>query len=124
MLEELKKSIDKGLEFAVSTRDKITQAAKEMAKENKLTKEEAKKLMDHLLEKSDEARKNLETEVQKVIQASLKKMKVPTQEEIKALEARIKTLEGSRKSAVKTKPAAKKAAKQKPPVAGKQTPKP
>ena len=77
MLEELKKSIDKGLEFAVSTRDKITQAAKEMAKENKLTKEEAKKLLDHLLEKSDEARKNLETEVQKVIQASLKKMKVP-----------------------------------------------
>ena len=124
MLEELKKSIDKGLEFAVSTRDKITQAAKEMAKENKLTKEEAKKLLDHLLEKSDEARKNLETEVQKVIQASLKKMKVPTQDEIKVLETRIKALEGSRKSTVNAKPAAKPAAKRKPPVAGKQIPKP
>jgi len=49
MFEELKKSIDKGLEYAFMTTDKLTKAAREMAKENNLTKEEAKKLLDHLV---------------------------------------------------------------------------
>ena len=69
MLEELKKSIDKGLDYAALTRDKITQAAKEMAKDNKLNKEEAKKLMDHWLKKSEEARKTIEADIQQLVHA-------------------------------------------------------
>jgi len=51
MFEELKKSIDKGLDYAFMTTDKLAKAAKEMAKENNLTKEEAKKLLDLLVKK-------------------------------------------------------------------------
>jgi len=107
MLDELKKTIDKGLEFATMTRDKIAQAAKDIAKENKLNKEEAKKLLDHLLKKSDEARKSLETDFLQLVQTTLEKMKVPTQKEIKLLEGRIKKLESFHKTAAKAKAAPK-----------------
>ncbi|MCK9203604.1 MAG: phasin family protein [Bacteroidales bacterium] len=117
MLEDLKKSIDKGLEYATTTRDKITQAAKEMAKENKLNKDEAKKLLDHWLQKSEEARKNLETDVQHLIQTSLKKMNIPTQEEIKTLEGRIKKLESLHKAPAKSKIAPKVVKTSKTPIA-------
>ena len=108
MFEELKKSIDKGIEYAFMTRDKLTQAAKEMAKENKLNKEEAKKLLDHLVKKSEETKKNLQDDLQELIKNTLKKMNIPAQEEIKKLEARIAKLESYHKTPVKPK-AVKKA---------------
>jgi len=42
MFENLKEKLDKGIEYAFMTSEKITKAAKELAKENNLTKEEAK----------------------------------------------------------------------------------
>jgi len=105
MLENLKKNIDKGLDYAAMTTDKITKAAKELAKENNLTKEEAKKLMDHLVKKSEEAKKSLESDLHDVVKSIMKKMDIPNKEEIKKLEDRIKKLEGFHKTAAK--PAAK-----------------
>jgi len=107
MFEDLKKMLDKGLDYATMTRDKVTQAAKDMARENNLTKEEAKKLLDHLVKKSDEARKALEANVQELIQVSLKKMRVPTQEDVRKLEERIKKLEATKKTPAKSKPRVK-----------------
>ncbi len=107
MLDEIKKTIDKGIEYATMTRDKITQAAKDLANENKLNKEEAKKLLDHLLKKSEEARKNLEADFLQLVQTTLKKMEVPTQKEIRLLEARIKKLESFHKTPAKAKAAPK-----------------
>jgi polyhydroxyalkanoate synthesis regulator phasin len=119
MLEELKKSIDKGIDFAFATTEKITKAAQELAKENKLTKEEAKKLYDHLLKKSEEARKTLESDLQVFVQNSMKKMNLPNAADIKKLEDRIKKLESAgraparAKTPAKAKPVAKPAPKKK-----------
>ena len=104
MFEELKKSIDKGLDYAFMTTDKLTKAAKEMAKENNLTKEEAKKLLDHLVQKSEETKKTLEDNFQELVKTTLHKMNVPTKDEIKKLEDRIKKLETSKKPVLKAKP--------------------
>jgi len=104
MFEELKKSIDKGLDYAFMTTDKLTKAAKEMAKENNLTKEEAKKLLDLLVKKSEETKKNLEDNFQELVKTTLHKMNVPTKEEVKKLEDRIKKLEASKKPVVKARP--------------------
>lgn len=93
MFENLKKSLDKGIDYAFMTTEKLTQAAKDLAKENNLTKEEAKKLLDQLLKKSEEARETVEVKMQEVIQASLKKMNIPTKDELKKLETRIRQLE-------------------------------
>jgi len=119
MFEELKKSIDKGLDFAFMNAEKLAQAAKDLAKENKLTKEEAKKLYEHLLKKSEETKKTMEADLQVLIKNTLKKMNVPAQDDLKKLEERIKKLESGKKAPIKAKPAPKvvKSAKPKPPKA-------
>jgi len=104
MFEELKKSIDKGLDYAFMTTEKLANAAKEMAKENNLTKEEAKKLLDLLVKKSEETKKTMEENFQELVKASLKKMNIPTKDEIKKLEDRIKKLEVSKKPVAKPRP--------------------
>jgi polyhydroxyalkanoate synthesis regulator phasin len=107
MFEELKKSIDKGLDYAFMNAEKLAQAAKDLAKENKLTKEEAKKLYEHLLKKSEEAKKTVETDLNLLVQNTLKKMNIPSKDEVKKLEERIKKLEAEKKTSVKAKPAPK-----------------
>lgn len=107
MFEELKKSIDKGLDFAFMNAEKLAQAAKDLAKENKLNKEEAKKLYDYLVKKSEEAKKTVEDDLQILVKTTLKKMNVPTQDDLKQLENRIKKLEQVKKTPVKAKPASK-----------------
>ncbi|MCK9218883.1 MAG: hypothetical protein PHF97_02050 [Bacteroidales bacterium] len=116
MLEELKKSIDKGIDYAFMTGDKIAQSAKEMAKENKLTKEDAKKLYDHLMKKSVETRKNFETEMQIIVKNTLKKINIPTQDDIKKMEERIKKLESLQKTPAKPKSTVQGIVKTKPVV--------
>lgn len=113
MFENLKETLEKGIDYAFMTSEKIAKAAKELAKENNLTKEEAKKLIDFLQKKSEETRQNLEKTLQDLLKASLKKMEIPTREEIQKLENRISKLEGKKKPAAakkkvvpKTKPKA------------------
>ena len=86
-----------------------------MAKEHKLTKEEAKKLYDYLVTKSEETKKNVEEDLQALVKNTLKKMNVPSQDDLKKLEDRIKKLESGKKVIVKAK-AAPKAVKSKKPV--------
>ena len=113
MFEELKKSIDKGLDFAFMNAEKIAQAAKDMAKEHKLTKEEAKKLYDYLVTKSEETKKNVEDDLQALVKNTLKKMNVPSQDDLKKLEDRIKKLESGKKAITKGKAAPKVVKRQK-----------
>ena len=101
MLENLKKAFDKGLEYAFTTKDKVEKAAREFAKENNLNKEEAKKLLDYWVQRSEEMRKTLEKQVSEIQKAAIKKMNLVTKEEYHALELRIKKLEGSGKKPVK-----------------------
>jgi polyhydroxyalkanoate synthesis regulator phasin len=116
MFEELKKTIDKGVDYAFMNAEKLAKAAQDMAKENKLTKEEAKKLYDHLVKKSDETRKSVEADLQVLIKNTLKKMNIPVQDDLKKLEERIKKLESGKKTAVKAKPLQKMAKATKPKV--------
>jgi len=107
MFEDLKKSIDKGLDYAFMNAEKLAQAAKDLAKENKLTKEEAKKLYEHLLKKSEEAKKTVESDLHELVQNTLKKMNIPSKDDMKKLEDRIKKLESEKKALIKAKPAPK-----------------
>jgi polyhydroxyalkanoate synthesis regulator phasin len=97
MFENLKKAFEKGVEFAFSTEAKIEKAAKEFAAENNLTKEEAKKLLDQWLKKSEEARKMMEKQFVDLQKTLLAKMNLVTQQDIKKLEDRIKKLEAAEK---------------------------
>ena len=101
MLENLKKAFDKGVEYAFTTKDKIEKAAIEFAKENNLNKEEAKKLLDHWVKRTEEMKKNLEKQVTEFQKAAIAKMNLVTKEDYHALELLIKKLEGSGKKPVK-----------------------
>jgi polyhydroxyalkanoate synthesis regulator phasin len=107
MFEELKKSIDKGLDIAFMNAEKLAQAAKDLAKENKLTKEEAKKLYEYLVKKSEEAKKTVEDDLQVLVKNTMKKMNIPSKDDLKKLEDRIKKLESGKKAPAKAKPAPK-----------------
>ncbi|MEI6681567.1 MAG: hypothetical protein WCO44_03005 [Bacteroidota bacterium] len=109
MFEDLKKSIDKGLDYAFMNAEKLAQSAKELAQEHKLNKEEAKKLFDYLQTKSEETKKSVEAELQVLVKNVMKKMEIPLQEDITRLEERIRELEGARKKTTKAKPAPKEA---------------
>jgi polyhydroxyalkanoate synthesis regulator phasin len=93
MFEQIKKTFDKSVELAFSTKDKIQQSVLEMAKENNLTKEEAKKLLDQFLKKSDEVKKNLEEKIVELQKAAIEKMNLVSKKELTVLEARIVKLE-------------------------------
>jgi polyhydroxyalkanoate synthesis regulator phasin len=116
MFEDFKKSVDKGIEYAFMNAEKIAQAAKGLAKENKLTAEEAKKLYEHLVAKSEEAKKTVESELHHLVKNVLKKMEVPTAEDMKKLQDRIAKLEGANKTTVKSKTSSRKAASTSKPV--------
>jgi len=107
MFEDLKKTSDKGLDVAFLNAEKLAQAAKDIAKENKLNKEEAKKLYEYLLQKTEDAKKTVEDDLQLLVKNTLKKMNVPSQEDLKKLEDRIKKLEAKDKAPVKAKAAPK-----------------
>jgi len=94
MFENLKKAFDKGIEFAFSTEAKIEKAARDFAAENNLNKEEAKKLLDQWLKKSEEAKKAMEKQMVDLQKNLLEKMNLVTKQDMKKLEDRIKKLEG------------------------------
>jgi polyhydroxyalkanoate synthesis regulator phasin len=94
MFENLKQAFDKGVEYAFTTTDKIEKAAMEFAKENNLNKKEAKKLLEHWIEKSEEMKKTLQKQIAELQKATIAKMNLVTMEDYKALEVRIKKLEG------------------------------
>jgi polyhydroxyalkanoate synthesis regulator phasin len=103
MFEEFKKTLDKGMDYAFMTKDKIEKAVKEFARENNLTKEEAKKLIDQVVKKSEETRNYLEERAIELQKAAIAKMNLVTVEDYRKLETRIKKLEGFHKTPAKPK---------------------
>jgi polyhydroxyalkanoate synthesis regulator phasin len=100
MFEDLKKAMDKGMDYAFMTKDKVEKAVKDFAKENNLNKEEAKKLLDQMVKKSEETWKNVEEKVEEIQKAAIGKMNLVTMEDYKKLEDRIKKLETALKKPV------------------------
>ena len=103
MFEELKKTLDKGMDYAFMTKDKVEKAVKEFAKENNLNKEEAKKLIDQIVKKSEETRSYLEERAVELQKAAIAKMNLVTKADYKKLEDRIKKLESYKKTPAKPK---------------------
>ncbi|MCK4357847.1 MAG: phasin family protein [Candidatus Cloacimonetes bacterium] len=89
----LKKTMLTGIGIASMTKDKIEELGKKISEESKLSAEEGKKLVKDLLEKSDEARKNLQGQVEKLVKNAMKKLSITTREDLQKLEKRIKKLE-------------------------------
>jgi polyhydroxyalkanoate synthesis regulator phasin len=101
MFEDLKKKFDKGVDYAFATKEKIEKAVTDFATENNLNKEEARKLLDQVVKKSEETRKTVEEKIVELQKAAISKMNLVTKEDYRKLEARLSKLEASQKKPVK-----------------------
>ena len=93
MFDLLKKVTLMGIGITSMTKDKIEELAKEIVGEGKLSEEEGRKLVEGLLKQADEARKDLEDRVEKLVKSALEKLDIPSRGEVEKLEERIKKLE-------------------------------
>jgi polyhydroxyalkanoate synthesis regulator phasin len=93
MFDLIKKTMLAGIGFAVITKDKVEQLAKEYIEKGQMTEKEAKEMVDEFLKKSEHARKDLETKLEEMVQKALKKMNIATREDVAGLEERIKRME-------------------------------
>ena len=93
MFELIKKTMLAGVGLAAVTKDKVEELARELTEKGEMSEKEGKELIDELLKKSEQARKDLETKVEDTVRKVLGKMAVATKEDIDSLSERIKTLE-------------------------------
>lgn len=98
LFETLKKTLYAGVGLAFFTKDKLEEIGKRMAEEAKLNEEDAKKFIDEVLRKSEEAKEAFEKAVHTGVKATLEKLDIPRRAEWKALEERVSALESRAKA--------------------------
>jgi polyhydroxyalkanoate synthesis regulator phasin len=92
MIDLLKKVVFTGVGLASMTKDKIEELGKDIIEAGKLSEKEGKDLMDGLMKKSEEAKKDLEERMDKLVKERLKKMNLVTRDDLLNLEKQVKKL--------------------------------
>jgi len=95
MLDLIKKTMLAGVGLAVMTREKIEETVDELVKKGKLSEKEGKETVEELIEKSKTAKKDLEEKIEKIVTKSLKKLNIPTRDELTEIKKKIERLEKS-----------------------------
>ena len=93
MIDLIKKGILTGVGLGLMTKEKVMDYAKKAAKEAKLTEEEGRKLVDELLNYSEETRKELEKKINDQVKNALDKAGVATKEDLNELKKMIDKLQ-------------------------------
>ena len=93
MFDLIKKTMLTGVGLAAMTKDKVEELAKELSEKGKLSEKEGKDLLDGLLKKSEEAKKDLEGKIEGVVRKTLEKLNIATRKDIDELTAKIERLE-------------------------------
>jgi polyhydroxyalkanoate synthesis regulator phasin len=93
MIDLLKKTLFAGVGLAVLTKEKLVDLGKEVAKQANLTEAQAREFQEDLQKKAEEARDHLQSEIDRRVEAALKKMGVARTDQVNALLARVEELE-------------------------------
>ena len=89
----VKKTIWLGAGLIVLTAEKIEETVAEIVKKGQLSEKEGKELAADLVEKSKKAKKELGERIEKIINQTLPKLKIPSRKEMEELKARVERLE-------------------------------
>lgn len=92
MIELVKKALLTGVGVAALSKEKIEDLAKDFVEKGKLTEQEGKKLVDQLLSSSEEARQDLQKQIEGKVQAVLEKMDLAKKSDLEALKLEIEEL--------------------------------
>ena len=93
--ELIRKTVLTGIGLATLTKEMIEGVVKEVVEKGKLSEKEGKEFIDELLKKSEGAREKVEGQIEKAVQATLKKMNLVTRDDLSKLEKQIKQLKKS-----------------------------
>jgi len=93
----IKKLTYASLGFIALGRRKAQVLAQEIAEKTDLSEEEGKQLLDDLSAESDKLKADLESSVKEQVDQTVKKLNIPTREEVDDLKKRVEALEQSGK---------------------------
>lgn len=93
--ELIRKTVLTGIGLAALTKEKIEEVVKEVVEKGKLSEKDGKEFIDELLKKSEGAREKVEGQIEKAVQATLKKMNLVTRDDLSKLAKQIKQLKKS-----------------------------
>ncbi len=93
MIDLLKKTILIGIGLASLTKEKMEELTDELVKKGEMSEKEGRELVDDLLNRSKEARKELDSRIEKIVADALDRFNVPNRKEIAELRQRIAVLE-------------------------------
>lgn len=109
MFEIFKKSLFAGLGLAVVTKTKLEKVLEKLVEEGKLSREEAEKMGQELLESGEKQWDDFETKLKETVKGFLENMDLCKASDLKKLEKKLKALDMRLKSLEE--PKEKKAAK-------------
>ena len=92
MIELVKKTLLTGIGVAALSKEKIEILAKEVVEKGKLTEQEGREFVDQLLNKSEEAREELQAQIEAKVKAVLEKMDLAKRSEVDALRKEVEEL--------------------------------
>jgi len=108
MFEMFKKSLFAGLGLAVVTKTKLEKVLEKLVEEGKMSREEAEKMGQELLESGEKQWDDFETKLKETVNGFLENMDLCKASDLKKLEKRVKALDMLLKA--QDKPKEKKAA--------------
>ena len=85
MIDLMKKIVYTGAGIGLLTKEKIEELGKDLAEQAKLGEEEGRKLVDELVEKSTDAKTELDSKIKSIVTEQLKRMNLVSANDVKDL---------------------------------------
>lgn len=92
MIDLIKKSMLTGIGIAILTKDKIEEIAQDFVDRGKLSEQEGQKIVQEMLDKTEESKRELKKQTDQAIETTLGKMQLPRTSDIEELRAEIVAL--------------------------------
>jgi len=93
MLDFIRKRTLAGAGLAIVTTEKIQEFADELVKKGEMTEKEAREAVNEYVEKSKQAKKDLEGKMEQWVTGFLNRMNIPTRKELDEIKERLARLE-------------------------------
>lgn len=93
MLDFIRKMTLAGAGLAIVTTEKIQEFADDLVKKGELTEKEAREAVNEYVEKSKQAKKDLEGKMEQWVTGFLNRMNIPTRKELDEIKERLARLE-------------------------------
>ncbi|MCX5843432.1 MAG: phasin family protein [Deltaproteobacteria bacterium] len=93
MLDFIRKMTLAGAGLAIVTTEKIQEFADDLVKKGEMTEKEAREAVNEYVEKSKQAKKDLEGKMEQWVTGFLNRMNIPTRKELDEIKERLARLE-------------------------------